>query len=93
MTIADAIDTIRIAKNATRAAALGLWAISIGVAFIYTLTTSPEEEVIDLISNFITGAILALAAYVSLLFLYIFAKNQEKETAGESEKIDEESDT
>lgn len=34
-----------------------------------------------------------LAAYVSLLFLYRFAKDQEKETAEEPEKINEESDT
>lgn len=49
MTAADAIDVIRMAKNVTRTATLGLWAISVGVTFIYALTTSPEEEVIGLI--------------------------------------------
>lgn len=93
MTAADAIDTIRMAKNITRTAALGLWAISVGVAFIYALTTSPEEKVIELISSIISGAIVMLAAYVSLLVLYRFAKDQEKETAKDPEKINEESDT
>ena len=93
MTAADAIDTIRMAKNITRTAALGLWAISVGAAFIYTLTTSPEEEVIEFISSIISGAIVMLAAYVSLLVLYRFAKDQEKETAEDPEKINEEFDT
>lgn len=93
MTAADAIDTIRMAKNVTRTAALGLWAISVGVTFIYALTTSPEEKVIELISSFISGAIVMLAAYVSLLFIYRFAKDQEKETAEDPKKINEESDT
>ena len=93
MTAADAIDIIRMAKNITRTATLGLWAISVGVAFIYALTTSPEEEVIELISSIITGAIVMLVAYVSLLFLYRFAKDQVKETAEDPEKINEEFDT
>ena len=63
-----------------------MWVITVGVAFIYTLTTSPEEEVIDFISGIMTGAIVMLAAYVSLLFLYRFAKDQEKETAEEPEE-------
>lgn len=93
MTASDAIDIIKLAKNATRGAALGLFGISVGVAFIFILTTSPEEDVIDLISSIMTGAIIMLAAHVSLHLLYKFAKDQERETVKEPEEIKEESDT
>lgn len=86
MTAEDAIDIIRLAKNVTRNAALGLWGISVGVAFLFVLTTSPEEKVIDLISSIMSGAIVMLAAYVSLLFLYTYAKNQKDETVKEPEE-------
>lgn len=92
MTVENAIDITRLAKNVTRNAALGLWGISVGVAFIFVLTTSPEEKVIDLISSIMSGAIMMLAAYVSLLFLHIYAKNQKEETVKESEENKDDND-
>ena len=86
MTAADAIDTIRLAKNVTRGASLAMFSIAVVIAFIFVLTTSPEEKIIDLISSAIYVAILMLAAYVSLLFLYYYAKNQKEETAKEPEE-------
>lgn len=92
MTAADAIDIIKLAKNVTRNAALGLWGISVGVAFIFVLTTSPEEKVIDLISSIMSGVFAMWIAYVSLLFIYIYAKNQKEETVKESEENKEGND-
>lgn len=86
MTAADAIDTIRLAKNVTRGASLAMFSIAVVIAFIFVLTTSPEEKIIDLISSAIYVAILMLAAYVSLLFLYYYAKNQKEETVKEPEE-------
>ena len=86
MTAADAIDAIRMAKNATRTATLGLFTISIVVAFILTLVKSPEAEIIDFISNIIYGAIIMLFAYLFLLTIYRSAKKQVEETVKEPEE-------
>lgn len=86
MTAADAIDIIRLAKNVTRGATLTMLGIAAVIAFIFVLTTSPEEKVIELISSAIRVAILMLAAHVSLLVVSIYAKDQEKKTVKEPEE-------
>lgn len=93
MTAADAIDVIRLAKDVTKDAALGLFAISIGITFIFVLVSSPDEIMIDVISSIITGSILMLIAHIILQVLYRSAKDNVGETVKEPEEIDEESDT
>lgn len=85
MSVTDALAIIKLSMNAAKNATLGLFTITVGVAFIYVLTVSPEERVLDFISSFMFGTIAMLAAYVFLLLLYITAKNQLK-TAEEKEK-------
>lgn len=92
MTVEDAIDIIRLAKNVTKGATLVMLSIAVVIAFIFVLTTSPEEKVIDLISSALYVTIYMLAAHVSLLFIYIYAKNQKKETVKESEENKEGND-
>ena len=92
MTAADKIDIIRM-KNIMRTTTLGLFAISIVAAFMFTLANSPEAEATEFISNIISVAIVTLVAYALLHILCRSAKDQEKETAEEPEKINEESDT
>lgn len=93
MTAADAMDIIRLAKDVTKDAALGLFAISIGITFIFVLVSSPDEIMIDVISSIITGSILMLIAHIILQVLYRSAKEEVEKTAKEPKEIDEESDT
>lgn len=88
-----AVYVIRLAKEATRGAALGLFATSVIMAFIFVLATYPDEIVIDVISNIMTGSILMLIAHIILQVLYRSAKDKVEETTKEPEEIDEESDT
>lgn len=92
MNAADTIDAIRLAKNATRTATLGLFTISVVAAFMLTLAKSPEAETIDFISNIIFGATIMLTVHLFLLMVYRSAKKQVEETVKEPE-INEESDT
>ena len=92
MTAADAIDAIRLVKNATSTATLGLFTISVVAAFMLTLAKTPEAETIDFISSIISGAITMLVMHLFLLMVYRYAKKQVEETTKEAE-INEESDT
>ena len=92
MTAADEIDAIRLAKNATRTVTLGLFTISIVVAFILTLAKYPEAEIIEFISNIIYGAIIMLIVYLFLLMIYISAKKRVEETVKEPEENKDDND-
>ena len=87
------IELIRRAKNVTRNAALGLYALSIVAAFIFVQFGYPGEVMNYIISNFIAASIAMLVAHFLLLFIYRSKKDQMKKTVKEPEEIDEESDT
>lgn len=88
-----AVYVIRLAKEATRDAALGLYAISILAAFILVQIGYPDGAMIDIITNFMAGSIVMLVVHILLQFIYTFEKDQMKKTVKEPEEIDEESDT
>lgn len=87
------IELIRRAKNVTRDAAIGLYAISIVATFIFVQFEYPDEAINYIISNFIAASIAMLIAHILLQFIYRSKKDQIKKTVKEPEEIDEEFDT
>lgn len=93
MTATDTMNIIRLAKNITKNATLGLYAISIGLVIVFVMTASQYDVVIEIASYTISFSIYMMLVHILMQILfYRSAKDQKKETVEEPKKY-EESDT
>lgn len=93
MTATDTMNIIRLAKNITKNATLGLYAISIGLVIFFVMTASQYDVIIEIASYILSISIYMMLVHMLMQILfYRTAKNQKKETVEEPKKH-EESDT
>lgn len=93
MTATDTMNIIRLAKNITKNATLGLYAISIGLVIVFVMTASQYDVVIEIASYILTISIYMMLVHMLMQILFLHnLKNQKKETVEEPKKH-EESDT
>lgn len=92
MTATDTMNIIRLAKNITKNATLGLYAISIGLVIVFVMTASQYDVIIE-IARYILGiSIYMMLVHMLMQILFYRTANQKKETVEEPKKH-EESDT
>lgn len=93
MTAADTMNIIRLAKNITRNATLGLYAISIGLVIVFVYIAPQYDVIIEIASYILSISIYMMLVHILMQILfYRSAKDQKKETVEEPKKYDE-SDT
>ena len=92
MTATDT-NIIRLAKNITKNATLGLYAISIGLVIVFVMTASQYDVIIEIASYILTISIYMMLVHMLMQILFLHnRKNRKKETVEEPKKH-EESDT
>ena len=84
------MNIIRLAKNITRNATLGSYAISIGLVIVFVMTASQYDVIIEIASYIMSISIYMMIVHILMQILfYRSAKDQKKETVEEPKKHEE----